>query len=933
MAGLRSTLAVVVLLAASAAAAAATTPPPTAAGDALLRRIPEDSLLFARALAHSNLDTVTRVVRRDVAEARRVGDRGALARLLRLEGTALVMGGDPAAGAAPLDEGLRLAVAEGDSATLLGCLRWRAYVAGVQGRFDEQERMARRLVATAVARRDLRYEAIGHNFVGWIAHRRGEHRRALAELTRAVQLERATHDLSDEAVALTALGSAYMALGQYDSARTTYLREIEIAREMGQIWSEAEATNDLGVLELQIGDPARAAPAFQRAYQIHRRLGESVDAVDALSNLAGCEVLLGRHAEAIRRIREGIAICERRSYALPLGGLINSLAEAEQGRGRFAAADSARRRVLDAPGQIDESAFVPAAIGHCDALEREGHTAAALDFLRSARARLRGRVSRNNGTLLDVAEAGLLLRGGRAPEARALARTTAAAAESVNLLGTAVSAWRIVGLAEDQLGHGPEARSGFDRAIADWEALRRLPSDPEWRERRGSQGAALGVDYVRLLLAAPGSREQRLAAAFDLVQRVKTRTLIERMSGPHAFSPDGPRIAPTAPVGLRAVQDSVLREGELLVEWLVAQDRSYRFAVSRESVQVDSAPGLRELQTQVQSVRGLLAARPGSGAPASSSELQQLAHTMWAGLEGPLARARRVIIAPDGPVHLVPFASLAGTERATPPSIVGVPSATVLAGIRREAPARRATHGLLASAPADRSLEGARREVEWLARQFRDVTTGASDTLVLFDLAGYDVLHLAGHSIVDDQFPWRSAIGASARERGASLPDSSAIPGGRAGPLRAETIASGHLDARLVVLSSCATAGGRVLTGEGVAGLSTAFLAAGTPTVLATLWPVDDRATERFMKEFYRGLGRGQGADAALATAQQRFRRDPATRHPFYWAGFVLLGEGDTRVPLRPRPLASIGPWVAIGIGLLLGATLLVGRTRRPPSA
>jgi CHAT domain-containing protein len=303
---------------------------------------------------------------------------------------------------------------------------------------------------------------------------------------------------------------------------------------------------------------------------------------------------------------------------------------------------------------------------------------------------------------------------------------------------------------------------------------------------------------------------------------------------------------------------------------------------------------------------------------------------MWAGLEGPLARARRVIVAPDGPVHLVPFAALAGTERTTPPSIVGVPSATVLAGIRREAPARSAPHGLLACAPADRSLEGARREVQWLAQQFRDVATAASDTLELSDLAGYDALHLAGHSIVDDQFPWRSAIGASARANGASLPDSSA---GRPGPLRAETIASGHLDARLVVLSSCATAGGRVLTGEGVAGLSTAFLAAGTPTVLATLWPVDDRATERFMKEFYRGLGRGQGADAALAMAQERFRRDPATRHPFYWAGFVVLGEGDTRVALRPRPLASIGPWVAMGVGVLLGATLLLGRTRRRPSA
>jgi CHAT domain-containing protein len=73
--------------------------------------------------------------------------------------------------------------------------------------------------------------------------------------------------------------------------------------------------------------------------------------------------------------------------------------------------------------------------------------------------------------------------------------------------------------------------------------------------------------------------------------------------------------------------------------------------------------------------------------------------------------------------------------------------------------------------------------------------------------------------------------------------------------------------------------------------------------VVASLWPVDDRATETLMREFYRALGRGGTAASALREAQQRVRRSPRTRHPHYWAGFVVLGDGQTLITLTPTPL------------------------------
>jgi CHAT domain-containing protein len=125
----------------------------------------------------------------------------------------------------------------------------------------------------------------------------------------------------------------------------------------------------------------------------------------------------------------------------------------------------------------------------------------------------------------------------------------------------------------------------------------------------------------------------------------------------------------------------------------------------------------------------------------------------------------------------------------------------------------------------------------------------------------------------------------------------------------------------LVVLSSCATAVGAVLTGEGVLGLGAAFLAAGTPTLIASQWPVGDRTTARLVRAFYREMAAGATASAALRRAQLEIRSDARTRHSAYWAGFVLIGEPGMRVTLTARSQALTLAWMAaaaIGLAWIL---------------
>ena len=116
--------------------------------------------------------------------------------------------------------------------------------------------------------------------------------------------------------------------------------------------------------------------------------------------------------------------------------------------------------------------------------------------------------------------------------------------------------------------------------------------------------------------------------------------------------------------------------------------------------------------------------------------------------------------------------------------------------------------------------------------------------------------------------------------------------------LRASRIASMKLRADLAVLSGCQSAGAATLAGEGALGLESAFLCSGTRSVVATLWPVEDRTAQQFMTQFYAALASGRSVAAAVADAQRTLRARTETANPRDWAAFMATGEGGTRVRL-----------------------------------
>jgi len=322
-------------------------------------------------------------------------------------------------------------------------------------------------------------------------------------------------------------------------------------------------------------------------------------------------------------------------------------------------------------------------------------------------------------------------------------------------------------------------------------------------------------------------------------------------------------------------------------------------------------------------------------------------------------RSRRVFVSADGFFAAVPFGILIlrddGDVLMGDRDVVQIPSASVLVFERQSKPsAGDRGASVVAIASSSERLTGARNEVRDLARRYDNVQVvagigGAGG----FEAAagGCDVLHIAAHALVVDQSPWQSGfrvadIPASATNAVVPDPRQSAAPSFlsptdslrvarafRSDPyVRAWQIARLRLAARLTVLSGCETAGGRVTTGEGTLGLTAAFLSAGVPVVVSSLWPVDDRVTRLIMRSFYRHLAAGDPVATALRRSQLEISRSAKYAHPYFWAGFTTVGEGSMGISIEKRRFPIPDGTLVAAIGAAVLATLLLALRRRRPS-
>ncbi|HTC94732.1 MAG TPA: CHAT domain-containing protein [Terriglobales bacterium] len=376
-----------------------------------------------------------------------------------------------------------------------------------------------------------------------------------------------------------------------------------------------------------------------------------------------------------------------------------------------------------------------------------------------------------------------------------------------------------------------------------------------------------------------------------------------------------------------AAARQALDPGTVLLAYSVGEQETILFVVSNDSgtahggVSVFHLP-LREkrLRRKVEAVRRLLQSWNASDTRAFAIASQALYRSLVAPAEGTISGATRVLIVPDGPLQILPFAALLRDRKhylmEWKPIHTAV-SVTVYAELKSTTTAME-PNGVQLTAfgdpkypPADAvqtaaahnlelrsAIEGgntltplpfSRDEVNSIAGLFphhSQVFLGDDATERNAKNVGKDTryLHFAAHAILDERFPLNSALVLT-------IPDHLS-EGQENGLLQAwEIFEQVHLNADLVTLSACKTGLGKEIKGEGLIGLTRAFEYAGAHSVLASLWSIPDVSTAEFMKRFYGHLKEGRGKDQALQQAQIDFLHLRQFSRPLYWAAFFIDGD------------------------------------------
>ena len=375
----------------------------------------------------------------------------------------------------------------------------------------------------------------------------------------------------------------------------------------------------------------------------------------------------------------------------------------------------------------------------------------------------------------------------------------------------------------------------------------------------------------------------------------------------------------SAVLDLSRVQALLDDQTTLISYYILDDDKTLAFIITHDRLDVvDLKVGRRDLQETIEQFRTLDLADP-TRADTHPASLQKLYGWLIAPLK-PYLKTPTLGIIPHGVLHYLPFAALTDGQRYLVDDYVlfTLPSASALPFIqknRKEAADQVLALGDPTTTEPLPALNFAREEVAAMtgsAEAQALLGKAATETALRSQAGTAGLLLLAAHGTYNSANPLYSVIHLA----GDAQND---------GQLEVREIYGLNLKAAtdLVILSACETQLGTLSAGDEVVGLSRAFLYAGTPTVLASLWTVDDESTALLMKQFYAHLREGLNKGQALRQAQMDVRaRYP---HPYSWAAFVLSGD----VGKRSAPGSDYAFILLIALGVLFIGILSIAGWKR----
>ncbi|MBP7866437.1 MAG: tetratricopeptide repeat protein [Acidobacteria bacterium] len=799
-----------------------------------------------------------------------------------------------------------------------------------------------------------------------VYRRQGDLKSAKACCTRALAIqERLAPKSLTLASCLLDLSFVVKEQGDLASASELQARALAIQESVAPGGMAVAASLDsLGNTARKQGDLAMAREYYLKALAIRERLAPNgLEAAYILNNLGSLAIDRGDLASARDFHLKSLAVKERLvPDTLDVAESLNSLGAIGSAQGDLASARELYLKALalkqrHAPDSLDEALTLD---GLGNVLRKQGDLGAARENLRKAVA-IQERLAPGSRALAE--------------SLRDLARTEKAAGAlslSAELQARAVE---VLEAQRAQVG-GESAKTAFSAVTGEFYTdliaalldTQRPQTALETLERSrartllemvSSRYVDLGGEIPAALLERQRELTGRRRYLSDKLAQAGEKTDPKRVEGWRAellmlpqkedalaeeIRKASPRLAALQypkPLDYNAMRDALL-PGDLLVAYAVGETESYLFTLRkpRGKATGDELRGVRlklgrkELGNRVMIYREAVS-QPDTDSEEWRAASRELFSLLLGPVAGEIAGCERILLLPDGPLHLLPFSTLIpgktparGKARLDPSRPLGLQrplsvqaSLTVYAGLRSGAGGGSPSKGLNWAGlgdpvypdpgkPGDTPgelaalktrgfqlgpLPGTRQEIEDVARLFGGrarvhLGPDATKAQALGLPRETRFVHFACHGLLDPDFPMNSALALS------PSPGKPADAEGTAndGLLQAwEIIQNLRLESDCVVLSACETGVGKVCGGEGILGLTRAFLYAGSRSVVVSLWPISDASTAHFMQIFYREILAGVPRDDALRRAQADLAAQGDFAHPFHWAAFVLVGAGD----------------------------------------
>jgi CHAT domain-containing protein len=723
--------------------------------------------------------------------------------------------------------------------------------------------------------------------LGLVAYLRGDYRTAVARIGKALLTAIWERDDGTEVRHLELVGNGLNGLNRQAEAMEFFDRAIRIASHDGYIGTPFMAYEGRAEAFEGMGETARAQSLMERTLAEARRekmwehLGQDLVILGEFASSAG-------HSNQARNyLEQAIDSAKRMGMCRVVAESYFDLADLSEKAGDLTQAASETQQGARYMSEAGDTIYLTRSLNALAALKAQtGHVRQAHQLYQQAEAVIDEMLARAPGS---YTESSLL----SAMSDTYLADFALAADDDKPTLAFSVI----------QRARG--------RTVSDM--LRDHRADPPATKQQAALESKVAAEESEML--GTTDRQQQNAMLAALEQEEETLGYFQTISDPVR------RQMTARPADLDAVQQTLLPD-EAVLEYVLGESSSFCLAFDQKNSEIVK---LRAGKEQLEGIVSDYLKRIDQGRFARR-DAQQLYSLLMEPIPASL-RPERLVIVPDDYLNQLPFEALQsepGKYVIESHVVSYAPSATVLSYLRN----RRAIHepqmaylgvgdvpygcqaktttiagmfqffargaydmsgGRLGDLPNSR-LELTESEQALGQPQASVLLTGKDARVKTFEsepLSNFKIIHFAVHGYSAPDFPERSGL-ILARDAGSKTN----------GILQVRDVAGLPLDADLVTLSSCDTGTGKAEGEEGITGLVPAFLFAGARSVVGSLWPADDSATETEMTHLYSHLAHGEDPAAALRDAKLDYIRLEGSRPPIFWAGFILVGDGSRPIKM-----------------------------------